>query len=47
MNDEQIGVRVSPELRAKIMENVGKGKKYPRITDFVVEAIEEKLFLRF
>jgi Arc/MetJ-type ribon-helix-helix transcriptional regulator len=46
MNDEDkanIGVRVSPEIRAKIMELVGKGKEYSTITDFVIAAIEEKL----
>jgi len=43
MSEEQIGVRIKPELRAKIMESVGKGKPYRRITDFVLAAVEEKL----
>ncbi len=38
-----IGVRMTPELRAKVMEHVGKGTPYPRITDFILAAIEEKL----
>jgi Arc/MetJ-type ribon-helix-helix transcriptional regulator len=43
MSEEQIGVRIPAELRAKIMENVGKGKPYRKITDFVLAAVEEKL----
>jgi len=38
-----VGVRLKPELRAKIMDQVGKGRQYPRITDFILAAIEEKL----
>ncbi len=38
-----IGVRLKPELRAKIMEQVGNGRPYPRITDFILAAIEEKI----
>ena len=43
MSEEKIGIRIDPELRLRIMEEVGEGKQYRRITDFVLAAIEEKL----
>jgi hypothetical protein len=43
MSEDQIGIRIPPELRAEILENVGPGKKYRKITDFVIAAVEEKL----
>lgn len=43
MDNGQIGIRISPELRSRIQENVGKDKCYKNITTFVLAAIEEKL----
>jgi Arc/MetJ-type ribon-helix-helix transcriptional regulator len=43
MSEGDMGFRATPELKAKVMEMVGKEKQYHSMTEFIIAAIEEKL----